>query len=120
MRQLFSDYSAIIKGFLILFTIINYIKISFIIVLKISSYWVFHSVSAIIKHFITILTVNVKCIQLSWKKRPVGKKTPSEGGLFTDGTFCLRNDRRVFLPTPLYMETPYKTPMKFLPFFNNI
>ena len=82
MRQLFSDYSAIIKGFLILFTIINYIKISFIIVLKISSYWAFHSVSAIIKHFITLLTVNGKCIRISGKKRPVGKKTPLRGGLF--------------------------------------
>ena len=76
MRQLFSDYSAIIKGFLILFTIINYIKISFIIVLKISSYWAFHSVNAIIKHFITLLTVNGKCIRIRGKKRPVGKKTP--------------------------------------------
>ena len=76
MRQLFSDYSAIIKGFLILFTIINYIKISFILVLRISSYWAFHSVNAIIKHFITLLTVNGKCIRISGKKRPVGKKTP--------------------------------------------
>ena len=82
MRQLFSDYSAIIKGFLILFTIINYIKISFIIVLKISSYWAFHSVSAIIKYFITILTVIEKCTLQFRKKRPVGKKTPLRGGSF--------------------------------------
>ena len=55
------------------------------IVLKISSYWAFHSVSAIIKYFITILTVNEKCTLQSRKKRPVGKKTP-----LPEGFFCRR------------------------------
>ena len=50
--------------------------------LKISTYWAFHSISAIIKHFITILTVNEKCTLQFRKKRPVGKNTPLGGGLF--------------------------------------
>ena len=58
IRRLFSDYSAIIEGSLMLFTIINDIKQPLIKGLKISSYWGFHSVSAIIEHFGTILTLN--------------------------------------------------------------
>ena len=103
MRLLFIDYSAIIKGFLILFTIINYFKIPSIIVLKISSYWAFHGVSAIIEHFIMLLTVNGKCIRIREKKRPVGKNTPLGGGLFYRRDVLFQNGPGFFfLPTPLY------------------
>lgn len=98
LRRLFSDYWAITKGFLILFTIINHIKKPLKVVLKDSSRVFFYSVGDIIKHFQMILTgiwENAGC--KASINVPSVKIPPFEWGYFTDGKFCSINERRVFL-----------------------